>query len=185
MKSLKGHLLLASTTLEDPNFSKSVVLIFDHTEEGAAGIILNRPSPITIAHISAKVFELKSEWDKPLNMGGPVNGPLAAAHTIKELADLEVMPGVYGAMAPDHLKQLVRKQQEPTLFILNYAGWGPGQLESELEEDSWVVMPATSEHVFWTEEKPLWESCMAQQQNKETLQRALGIRIQPIDPAMN
>lgn len=185
MKSLKGHFLIASPSLGDPNFEKSVVLLFDHSEEGAAGIIVNRPSPITIAHISHKVFEIKSDWEKPLNIGGPVNGPLAAAHTIKELADMEVLPGLYGALNPEHLKQLIRKQQEPTLFLLNYAGWGAGQLERELEEDSWIVMPAQIDQVFWTEETALWDTLMAQQHDKATLQRALGIRIQPHDPTMN
>lgn len=185
MKSLKGHLLLASTLLEDPNFAKSVVLIFDHTEEGAAGVILNRPSTVTIAHICDKVFDFPSVWEKPLNIGGPVSGPLAAAHTIKELADLEVMPGVYGALQPGNIKQLIRKQQEPTFFLLNYAGWGPGQLESELEEDSWIITPAREEHLFWTEEKSLWEKCMEEQEGLQTLQKTLGIRNPPRDPSLN
>jgi len=185
MKSLKGHLLLASTTLEDPNFAKSVVLIFDHSEEGAAGVILNRPSPITIAHICDKVFQFPSAWEKPLNIGGPVSGPLAAAHTIKELADIEVMPGVYGALVPEHIQQLIRKQQEPTFFLLNYAGWGPDQLENELDEDAWLVMPAREEHLFWTEDKLLWDACMEELQSLQSLQRTLGIRIQPRDPTLN
>jgi putative transcriptional regulator len=185
MKSLKGHLLLASQSLQDENFAKSVVLLFDHSEDGAAGIILNRPSPVMVAHICQKVFQFPSSWEKPLNIGGPVPGPLAAAHTIKDLADMEVIPGLYGALQPDHIQHLIRKQQEPTLFVLNYAGWGAGQLERELEEDSWLIMPARVEHVFWTEERPLWDCCIEEQQSVEMLQRNLGILHPPRDPSMN
>lgn len=185
MKSLKGHLLIATTKLDDPNFAKSVVLIFDHNDEGAAGIVLNRPSTITLAKISEQVFELPSSWEKPIHLGGPVTGPLGAAHTMKNLADMEVMPGIYGALAPNHLQQLIKKQQEPTLFLMNYSGWGPGQLESELEEDAWQVMPARVEHIFWSQDESLWEVCSKEAANQHTLQQALGIRIMPRDPGLN
>ncbi|HMO34429.1 MAG TPA: YqgE/AlgH family protein [Gemmatales bacterium] len=185
MKSLKGHLLLASTALVDPNFAKSVVLLFEHSEDGAAGIILNRPSPVSIAHIAHKVFQFPSVWEKPINIGGPVSGPLAAAHTKREFADLEVMPGIYGALQPDHIRQLIQKQQEPTFFVLNYSGWGPGQLEQELQEDSWLVMPARQEHVFWSREEPLWENCVVEQKSVTSLQRSLGIKNPPRDPTLN
>lgn len=185
MKSLKGHLLIATRKLDDPNFKETVVLIFDHTEDGAAGVVINRPSTITLANIADQIFEFPSSWEKPIHQGGPVTGPLAAAHTIKELADMEVMPGVYGALAPAHLQQLIKKQQEPTLFLLNYAGWGPGQLEAELEEDAWHIMPAKVEHVFWTEDQPLWELCEKECSSQQAMQQVLGIRIRPRDPGMN
>lgn len=185
MKSLKGHLLLATESLNDPNFSRSVVLIFDHTENGAAGIILNKPMSVTVADVANKAFEFTSNWQKPLNMGGPVSGPFAAAHTIRDMADMEVMPGVYGALLPEHLQQLIRKQQEPTLFVLNYSGWGPGQLEQEIIEDSWDVMPAKTEHIFHSEDVDLWEQCRTELQRSQALQSALGIRIKPLDPRMN
>lgn len=185
MKSLKGHLLLAKESLLDPHFARSVVLIFDHNEYGAAGIILNRPLATTVGEIARRAFDYPSDWQKPLNMGGPVSGPFAAAHTIKEMADLEVMPGVYGALLPEHLQQLIRKQQEPTLFVLNYSGWGPGQLEQEIIEDSWDVMPAKPEHIFYSEENDLWELCRTDLERSQTLQSALGIKIKPLDPRMN
>ena len=183
-KSLKGHLLLASNRLVDPNFAKAVVLIFDHNDEGAAGVILNRPIEKTIAEIADQVFEVRSDWEKPIHLGGPVPGPLAAAHTIKEMADLEVMPGVYGSLAPDHLRKLIRKHQEPTLFVVNYSGWGPGQLEDELGEEAWHLLPARSEHLFWTKEESLWDTCMAEV-SRGVLDEALGIRIKPLDPRVN
>lgn len=184
MKSLKGHLLLATESLVDPNFAKSVVLIFDHNDEGAAGVILNRPIEKTIAEIAEDILEVRSQWNKPLHLGGPVPGPLAAAHTVKELADMDVMPGVYGSIAPGHLQKLIRKQQEPTLFLVNYAGWGAGQLENEIEEAAWHVIPAKLEHLFWTKDKDLWSACIAEVEGKH-LDEALGIRIKPFDPRMN
>ena len=184
IKSLKGHLLLATKMLVDPNFARSVVLIFDHSDDGAAGVILNRPVKKTIADIAEEVFNIQSDWQKPLHLGGPVSGPLAAAHTIKEMADMEVMPGIYGSLAPEHLQKLIKKRQEPTLFLVNYAGWGPGQLEDEIDEDAWLVMPARTEHLFWTKDQDLWEACIAEA-SVSTMDTALGIRIKPRDPRMN
>ena len=183
-KSLKGHLLLATTSLLDPNFARSVVLIFDHTEDGAAGVVLNRPVKKTIADIAEEVFDIRSDWEKPLHLGGPVSGPLAAAHTMKDLADMEVMPGIYGAIAPEHLQKLIKKRQEPSLFLVNYAGWGPGQLEEEIEEESWQVMPARLELLFWAKKEDLWEACM-KEASGSGIDAALGIRIKPLDPRMN
>lgn len=184
MKSLKGYLLLANQSLVDPNFAKTVVLIFNHNEEGAAGVVLNRPVEKTIADIAQEVFETSSDWEKPLHLGGPVPGPLAAAHTISELADMEVIPGIYGALAPEHLQKLIQKRQEPSLFLVNYAGWGPGQLEGEIEEGAWQVIPARNDHLFWVKEKDLWEACMTEASGN-VIDAALGIRIKPIDPRMN
>lgn len=183
-KTLKGHLLLATDRLIDPNFARSVVLIFDHNDQGAAGVILNRPIEKTIADIAKDVFQIRSQWNKQLHLGGPVPGPLAVAHTVKDLADLEVMPGIYGSIAPEHLQKLIKKQQEPTLFLVNYAGWGPHQLEDEIEEESWHVIPARLEHLFWTKDKDLWEKCVAEVTQSQ-IDVALGIKVKPFDPRMN
>jgi len=91
MKSLKGHFLVASTSLDDPNFARAVLLIIEHTDEGAAGVILNRPTGATIAEIAEKVFDEPDDWDKPIHLGGPVPGPLMALHDLAHLGDQEVI----------------------------------------------------------------------------------------------
>ncbi|HMP01250.1 MAG TPA: YqgE/AlgH family protein [Gemmatales bacterium] len=184
MKSLKGSLLIASPTLLDPNFVKTVVLVFEHSENGAGGVVLNRQTDKTVADIAEQVFELESDWHKPLHLGGPVPGPVCAAHVLEHLADMEILPGVYGAIDPAKLVQVVEQSVEPSLFVVNYSGWGPGQLEGELEEDSWKVLPARPEHIFWKKEQDLWKAVMGELVGAK-LGDALGVRFRPPDPRMN
>src|SRR5262249_40524889 len=95
MTSLKGHLLVATPELLAPIFTHSVILMLDHSEGGAAGLIINRPTEATVTAIAEQVFEEASDWDKPISLGGPVPGPMVVLHTVEELADQEVLPGVY------------------------------------------------------------------------------------------
>src|ERR1700761_8195715 len=95
MTSLKGHLLVAHPGLLDPNFARSVLLMFEHNKEGAAGVILNRPTVATVSDISEQVFSERFEWDKPLTLGGPVLGPLMVIHDTASLGDQEVLDGLF------------------------------------------------------------------------------------------
>jgi len=81
MKSLQGHLLIASPTLLDPNFRKSVVLLVQHNEEGAMGLVLNRPTETKLCEAWTQVAETDCASDASLNLGGPCEGPLMALHT--------------------------------------------------------------------------------------------------------
>ena len=78
MKSLKGHFLVASPHLEDPNFTQSVVLLVQHDEDGTFGIVLNRPAESSLKDLWEKVTEKPCETDKRVHVGGPVPGPLIA-----------------------------------------------------------------------------------------------------------
>lgn len=184
MKSLKGHLLVATPSLTDPNFHQTVVLVFDHSSEGAGGVVLNRPTGKAIKDVADQVFNEASDWDKPVHLGGPVPGPLAAAHTVEELSDLEVFPGLYGTVDPDKLRQIVAEQAEPTFFLANYAGWGPGQLERELEEDAWFVLPARLEHIFFPHDEDLWKTALTEI-GYLTLGSTLRPKVIPNDPSVN
>src|SRR5438874_2443173 len=95
MNSLKGHLLIATPSLIDPNFARTVLLMLGHDRDGAMGLVLNRPTEATISDLAGTVFEEGFEWDKPIHLGGPVTGPFMVIHTIEVLADQEVVPGVY------------------------------------------------------------------------------------------
>src|SRR5262249_61660591 len=93
MQSLKGHLLIATPELSSPIFSRSVILVLEHGEEGATGVILNKPTNATMTDLSGRIFDESFEWDKPLHLGGPVVGPLMVLHTVEGMADPEGIPG--------------------------------------------------------------------------------------------
>lgn len=184
MESLKGQLLVASPSLLDPNFFQTVVLILEHNEDGAAGIVLNRSTGRTIGDIWEAVFHEPTEWEKGIDLGGPVTGPLTAMHSIDELADAEILPGVWTTMDPGKLREIVARQVDPCRFFVNYAGWGPGQLEGELEQDSWLIAPARAGHVFELEDIDLWRTVMGEI-GVGKISQALGGQDLPTDPTIN
>ncbi len=184
MMSLKGQLLIASPSLVDSFFSRTVILMLDHSEEGAAGVVLNRPTEATVADIAETVFAEPVDWDKPLNLGGPVPGPLMVLHQVEDRADQEILPGLYNTVDVVNVRSLVDDRAEPTLILANYAGWGPGQLESEFGVDSWFTLPATIDHVFWDGEKDLWD-VVVKAVNARKLSEFLGLRQIPRDPSFN
>ena len=184
MQSLKGHFLIATPQLSSPMFSRSVVLMLDHNENGAMGVIVNQPINTTISDLAGKVFDTEFEWNKPLHLGGPVPGSLLVLHTREDLGDQEIIPGVFVTLDASSVQELIRERVEPSLVIANYAGWGPGQLEGEFNWDSWITLPATSEHVFWTGQKDLWK-VMVGEVNAKKLSEFLGLKTHPVDPTWN
>ncbi len=184
MDSYKGHLLIARHYLRDPNFYHSVVLLIDHNEAGAFGVVINRNTEATIGGISEQAFEELIEWDKPIGLGGPVSGPLMALHERVELGDQEVLGGLYSTTDAVKLMTLVRERVEPSRFVANYSGWGPGQLESELDEASWLVLPASLEHVFCEDETELWKQ-VASEINRRNLTSMVELPEAPEDPRVN
>ena len=130
-------MLVAAPALRNPNFHRSVVLVVKHGDEGTLGLILNRPSGTKIAEIWSQVSSAPCHVDQPIHTGGPIQGPLMAIHSAPDLAEIEVMPGVYFTAARENLEQIV-SATEPTAptnarFFVGYSGWGPGQLEAELD----------------------------------------------------
>lgn len=184
MKSLKGYLLVASPSLLTPFFTRTVILMLEHNDEGALGVVLNRPTEATITDISEQVFSDPFEWDKSLHIGGPVPGPLLALHDRADLADQEVIDGVYSSIDAAKIRELVQQKAEPSLILANYAGWGPSQLEGEIEEGSWLSTPAEAAHVFRQEDEDLWET-VVQSLNGSNLTDLLGLRVVPPDPNLN
>lgn len=184
MTTLKGHLLVASPDLLDPNFARAVLLMFEHNKQGAAGLILNRPTVATIGDIAEQVFSEPFDWDKPLNIGGPVVGPLTVVHTAEELSDREVMDGLFTTVDAAKVQDLLRRKVEPSLILANYAGWGPGQLEAEIKEGSWLLTPATADLVFGTDDNEAWAAIVREIESR-VLPKILGIREVPDDPSLN
>ncbi len=184
MRFLKGHLLIASPSLTSSFFSRTVILMLDHSEEGAAGVVINRPTEATVADIAETVFSEPFDWDKALNLGGPVSGPLMVLHEVEDLSDQEIFPGLYNAVEVSKVREVIMGRTEPSMIIANYAGWGPGQLEGEFGVDSWLTLPATRDHVFWTGTKELWDVVVGAI-NSRKLSEFLGLRDLPADPNLN
>jgi putative transcriptional regulator len=184
MKSLKGYLLVATEQLLDGNFVRTVLLLFDHNSEGAAGVVLNRPTQATITDVSERIFEEPIEWDKEIHLGGPVPGPLMALHNESDLADQEIIPGVSSTTDSTKLREIIERKPEPCFFLAQYAGWGAGQLEREIAEESWVYLPATVDHVFWTREQNLWDAVM-KEIRASNLASMVKLKDIPADPSVN
>src|SRR5262245_20618751 len=184
MNSLKGHFLVAAPELLAPFFAKTVILMLEHSDEGALGMVLNRPTDAKVTDIAEKVLDEAFEWDKAIGLGGPVPGPLMVIHTDEDHADQEVIPGVYSTIEANKIREIIRQKPEPSLVLANYSGWGPGQLEGEFGVDSWLTLPATVEHIFWEGGKSLWDVAV-NAVNAKKLSQFLGLRDVPSDPSLN
>jgi putative transcriptional regulator len=182
-ESLKGHLLVASTELRDPNFARSVVLVFKHDDEGAIGLILNRRTSAPVKQVWDQVSESPCETDALLDLGGPLQGPLMAVHPHEELRELEVAPQIYFSTQKENLEHLVAIKDGSGRFFVGYAGWGRGQLEQELKGGFWRQLPATAQEVFGDQDD-LWAR-LTKQITTAQLVSTLGIKHVPKDPSLN
>lgn len=183
MDSIKGKLLVAKPRLVDPNFVETVVFMVHHDEDGAMGVILNRPTPVTVLSAWERVSEKPCRVEGVIYQGGPCDGPLIVIHRHASASQIEVIDGVHFCADPEKIEWLAENGESPLKFVVGHSGWGEGQLERELEEDAWLVVPATAEQVF-AEGKELWSVVM-----KALLARS-GVRnlrpgIIPSDPSLN
>lgn len=183
MKSLQGHLLIASPKLRDPNFLKTVVLMVQHNEEGALGVVLNRPLEATIESTWEQVSESPCNSEGHLHQGGPCPGPLMVLHTDANKSQVEVLDGVHFTTDKEAIEELVLTASEPLKFVVNYSGWGPGQLEGELEAGGWFTAKATAEQVFRSDEN-FWPT-VVRSAAREKLYPWLDPRLIPDDPSVN
>ena len=103
MDSLAGNLLIATPDLVDPNFLRTVIFLIQHTDQGATGVILNQPTPTTVAAVWDEISEAECECDHPVSRGGPVDGPLLALHQLLEVSEREVIEGVHVSMHRESL----------------------------------------------------------------------------------
>jgi putative transcriptional regulator len=183
MSTLTGHFLVASPHLGDPNFFRSVVLVIRHDEEGAFGVVLNRPLPSTVREIWKALGNSNIENKQPIYLGGPVTGPLLAVHADEEHSEGEVLEQVFYSTHKDYLNHLVEDYEGPLRIFSGYSGWGEGQLEHELSEGSWLTTLATAEDVF-AEPEEMWKS-VASRIGLEILMPRMQARHVPPDPEMN
>ena len=183
MNSLRGHFLVASKFLADPNFARTVVLLVQHDESGAFGVVLNRRAGSTVEELWSQVGQSNCSSQQPVYVGGPVPGPLMAIHGDSSQAEVEVAPGVFFAAQRDHLEQIVQQDVYPYRLFVQHSGWGGGQLENELKEGAWLTTPATAEYVF-AEDDELWFR-VTKLVGADQLRQVIGVRKLPDHPELN
>lgn len=148
MESLRGRLLIASPSLVDPNFQHTVVLIAAHGETGALGLIVNRELEVDLAEVWSRISGEPCLRDQKVRHGGPVVGTLMAVHDQRSAADIVVQDDLYVATDLNTMERLAGTGEGRARFFVGHSGWGSGQLEGELEEGTWLVLPANADHVF-------------------------------------
>jgi putative transcriptional regulator len=157
----RGHFLVASPRLLDPNFMHAVVLLCDHGPQGSYGVIVNRRGELTLSDLGSDAPLLKGRGDS-VWFGGPVGvEQLQVLHGLGDTVpgSLPVLPGVRLGGDPAVLKKQLggkASKSAPTKFVVGYSGWGARQLEGELREGAWVVCPASERLVFDGEPSTLW-----------------------------
>ena len=183
MSSLSGHFLVASPHLEDPNFGHSVVLMIEHDENGAFGLILNRPTNNQIEEIWEIIADSKCPTNRTLNQGGPLPGPPMAIHGDIAYADKQVVDGVFFTRERHHLEQIVECSEAPFRLIVGFASWGSGQLDDEMTMGGWLTAVATREDVF-VDEIDQW-SLVSGRIGLEIITSSLKPLVIPSDPSLN
>jgi putative transcriptional regulator len=178
--SLRGKLLIASPSLVDPNFARSVVLITEHNDDGAMGVVLNRPSETAVEEVAPELGGLVSA--EPVFIGGPVQPQalvvLAEFNDTDAAAWIVVADVGFLSAEADHasLEDTIRRGR----VYAGYSGWGAGQLEGEMAEDAWIVEPPLPAELFPDDPAGLWQDVLARKGGQFAL-----IARMPDDPSLN
>jgi putative transcriptional regulator len=179
-----GALLVAAPTLIDPNFADTVVLILDNDENGALGVILNRPSPVPVVEVLGDWCDVVTDPDV-LYRGGPVSTDGALA--VGRLADSAEEPvgwrsvfEDFGIVDLDTPVELVDGTLGAMRIFAGYAGCGAGQLKDEIEEGSWYVVPSEPDDVFREDPTDLWRDVLRRQPGE-----LAWISTRPANPSLN
>jgi putative transcriptional regulator len=173
-ESLRGKLLIAAPSLFD-YFRRTVVLVLEHSSDGAMGVVLNRESETRVAE-AVPVLAPFSEPEELVRIGGPVAPQAVVA--LGEFEDIDEagthVVGSLGTLDPDAQNQSLRRIR----VYAGYAGWAPGQLDGELEQEAWVVIPARPGDPF--EDGDIWSDALRRKGGSYTL-----LSTMPADPSLN
>ncbi|MGH2851938.1 MAG: YqgE/AlgH family protein [Solirubrobacteraceae bacterium] len=181
MESLRGQILIAAPMLADPNFSRSVVLVAAHDENGALGLILNRPLDVPLSDV-APALDAIAEPGSTLHRGGPVapdSAVVLAEFLDPSLAALMVFGNVGFPSAECDLDQLASNVRRARVFA-GHSGWGPGQLDEELEADGWIVGQLAPDELWHTDTRALWSTALSRKGGSYALLARM-----PEDPSVN
>lgn len=179
-----GSLLLATPGLLDPNFADTVVLLLDVNDDGALGVVLNRPSALPVSEVLGDWGEVVDE-PEVLFHGGPVatDGALAVALAVPEGLDSLGFQPLWeriGLLDLDTPRELVNGTLDRLRIFAGYAGWGAGQLEAEIAEGTWYVVRGEVDDVFGHETRDLWRQVLRRQPGDLALHAT-----RPADPDLN
>ena len=179
MESLRGHLLIAAPSLLDPNFARSVVLIAEHTDEGALGVVLNRPSDSTVGEVVPALDGIVDPHEVVF-AGGPVqpSGVMVLAEFEDPAAAALPVDGDLGFVALESDLEAVETIRARA--FAGHAGWGPGQLDAELAEESWFVASFDREDAFAEDTDDLWSRVLERKGGAYAL-----VARMPEDPSLN
>jgi putative transcriptional regulator len=161
MASLKGKIIIAEPFLGDKNFERSVVILCEHSEEGAFGLVLNQETNLRFDDVMDNIYA-----DFPLFLGGPVEqNTLHFIHRLgnKITGSIEIGEGIYWSGDFEEIKTLINigkiSVNDIRLFI-GYSGWAGGQLESEMKQNSWIVSETDASIIFDTPSKEFWRAVL-------------------------
>ena len=180
----KGIFLVATPSLRDHNFRQTVILLCEHGEEGALGVVVNRPTKINITEVLPQIPILEGQKHMVFS-GGPVqrNHLLILYRTPEEPENTHhVFNGVYLGGNMPALEEIVKNPFSPDNFraFMGYSGWAPGQLENEMESGSWLTLPADSSFMFDWDHTRVWTDILQSLGTQYQIYRDM-----PIDPQMN
>ena len=182
MRSVAGRLLVALPALADPNFERTVVFVLEHDEDGALGIVLNRPTVTSVGDVLADWVGVVASPTLVFG-GGPVE-PQAVVGLALARVDADVAgqqgSGRIRTVDPNADPRDVAEEVEAARLFAGYAGWAPGQLEDELASDAWLVVDAQPTDVVDDEPAALWSRVLARQPGSIRLLASF-----PDDPALN
>ncbi|MDQ4134360.1 MAG: YqgE/AlgH family protein [Actinomycetota bacterium] len=179
-----GRLLVASPTMRDPNFERSVVLLLEYGDDGALGIVLNRPTDTDLYAAVPGGWERLAAEPPVIFVGGPV-APAAAICLARSPADYETegWTPLFGGLGTVDLNldpDLLETPLQAVRVFAGYAGWAPGQAEAEVDEGAWFVLDALPGDALSTDPDDLWRSVLLRQGGDLALLANF-----PDDPALN
>ena len=165
--SLAPAFLLSMPQLADPNFSRTVVLLCKHNEDGALGLVINRPL-VTTGRVTVNLDPpVSTDRELQVWVGGPVEPQRSwvlvgeEPSEEEELRGLRIADSLYLSTSPDLLRRLLGPAPPSTArLIVGYSGWGPGQLEAELEASSWLMSDIDRDLIFNTPHERIWEAAI-------------------------
>jgi putative transcriptional regulator len=178
-----GSLLIAAPTMADPNFERTIVLVLDSGASGALGVVLNRPSQLEVADVLEPWADLVA-GPKVLFQGGPVETDAALA--VATVADDDEPIGwrrVFGSTGLVDLDapvEIMATAVSDLRIFAGYAGWGAGQLEAEIEEGAWYVVPAEAQDAFLADPEQLWSRVLRRQGGELAM-----LATMPVEPGLN
>ena len=160
MSDLAPGILIAVPQLDDPNFSRSVVLLIEHNDSGAMGIVFNRPSDIALEDIGKEHGIPVHEGAGNAYIGGPVQRERGfLVHRRADVTDsVHLQEDVWLSVSTDALKTLLAGDPAAYRLCLGYAGWGPGQLEREMVSGGWLNSGISSKRIFDTPPEKIWDA---------------------------